>query len=62
MYALDIEHELMTTKNYVYDLRRYDVVAPTLRLNPDQVFFNVDGGLWLLSVSRGKLEKQEVRR
>ncbi|HEY6727117.1 MAG TPA: hypothetical protein VI197_23950 [Polyangiaceae bacterium] len=62
VYAIDLDHELMATKNYVYHLDRYDVVAPTLRLDPDQVFFDVDGALWLLSASRHKLEKQEVRR
>jgi hypothetical protein len=34
-FALDTERGLMATKNYVYELERYEIVVPTLETNAD---------------------------
>jgi hypothetical protein len=48
----------MATKNFVYELERYEIVVPTLMPDADQLFFDTSGGLWFLSVSRGVLVRQ----
>jgi len=57
-YALDVQRGRLATKNYVYDLARYDIVAPTLQPAADQLFFDASGLLWFLSVPDGALEAQ----
>jgi hypothetical protein len=57
-YALDAAHGLLASKSYVYDLTRYDVVAPTLDPSADQLFFDAAGTLWFLSVANGTLSAQ----
>lgn len=59
-YALDVQRGRLATKNYVYDLARYDIVAPTLRPAADQLFFDASGLLWFLSVPNGSLEAQAI--
>ncbi len=59
-YALDATHGLLATKNFVYELSRYDIVAPTLTPTADQEFFDADGTLWFLSVADGSLQAQIV--
>jgi hypothetical protein len=59
-YALDSAHGLVASKNFVYSLDRYDVVAEVLVPAPDQLFFTIDGTLWSLSVSQGSLIGQSV--
>jgi hypothetical protein len=61
-YALDSAHGLVASKNFVYSLDRYDVVAEVLVPSPDQLFFTTDGTLWSLSVSQGSLIGQSVTR
>ena len=61
-YALDAERGFIATKNYVYELERYEIVAPTLVTGADQLFFDAGGGLWFLSVSRGTLVRQRISR
>ena len=60
--ALDSAHGLMATKNYVYALDDYSIVAPLLVPSPDQVFFGADGTLWSLSVSQSSLIGQSITR
>ena len=43
-YALDAERGWLATKNYVYDLARYDIVTPTIMPAADQLFFDASGG------------------
>jgi hypothetical protein len=59
-YALDSAHGLVASKNFVYSLDRYDVVAEVLVPSPSQLFFTTDGTLWSLSVSQGSLIGQRV--
>jgi hypothetical protein len=59
-YALDAADGLLATKNYVYELSRFDVLAPTVVPAADQMFFDSTGVLWLLSVSNGTLSAQIV--
>jgi hypothetical protein len=59
-YALDVQRGRLATKNYVYDLARYDIVTPTIVPTADQLFFDASGVLWFLSVSNGALEAQVV--
>jgi streptogramin lyase len=61
-FALDTERGLMATKNYVYELERYEIVVPTLETNADQLFFDASGGLWFLSVAEGELVRQLIER
>jgi hypothetical protein len=58
VYALDVERGRIATKNYVYDLVRYEIIAPTLVSYADQLFFDASGGLWFLSISKGQLVRQ----
>jgi hypothetical protein len=60
-YALDAAHGLFATKNYVYDLSRFDILAPTVVPAADQLFFDSSGMLWMLSVSQGSLSGQIVQ-
>lgn len=57
-YALDATRGRVATKNYVYELAQYHVVAPTVVADADQLFFDVDGGLWFLSTAKGQLTQQ----
>jgi hypothetical protein len=59
-YALDSVHGVFATKNYVYELTRYDVVTTTILPTADQMFFDTSGALWFLSVPDGALEAQVV--
>jgi hypothetical protein len=61
-YALDPRRGLLSTKEYVYELDRYEVVEPTLNPDADQLFFDARGRLWFLSLSRSVLDAQVVRR
>jgi hypothetical protein len=61
-FALDSERGLMATKNYVYELERYEIVVPTFEPNADQLFFDASGGLWFLSVADGVLRRQLIER
>ena len=54
-YALDSARGLVASKNFVYSLDRYEVVAEVLVPSPNQLFFTTDGTLWSLSVSQGSL-------
>ena len=60
-YALDAAHGVFATKNYVYDLSRFDILAPTDVPAADQLFFDSSGMLWMLSVSQGSLSGQIVQ-
>jgi hypothetical protein len=59
-YALDAAHGRLASKSYVYDLTRYDIVAPTLDPSADQLFFDAAGTLWFLSVPNGALSAQSM--
>jgi hypothetical protein len=59
-YALDSAHGLLATNNFVYELDRYSVVDATLDPSADQLFFDAQGELWSLSVSKGTLDAQIV--
>ena len=59
-YALDAKRGRLATKNYVYDLARYDIVTPTIVPAADQLFFDASGVLWFLSVPDGALKAQIV--
>jgi hypothetical protein len=59
-YALDAQRGRLSTKGYLYDLERYDIVGTTLRPQADQIFFDKDGHLWSLTVSGGVLEQQRL--
>jgi hypothetical protein len=59
-YALDPAHGFVATKNFVYELTRYDIVAPTITTTADQMFFDTSGTLWFLSIADGALEAQFV--
>ena len=59
-YALDAQRGRLATKNYVYDLVRYDIVTPTIMSRADQMFFDASGVLWFLSVPDGALKAQVV--
>jgi len=61
-YALDSARGLVASKNFVYSLDRYDVVAEVLVPSPDQLFFTTDGTLWSLSVAQRSLIGQSVSR
>jgi hypothetical protein len=61
-YALDAKRGLMATRNYVYELDRFGIVAPTITGAADQMFFDASGTLWFLSVSAGALQAQTVTR
>jgi hypothetical protein len=61
-YALDAKRGFVATKNFVYELDRYDIVASTVMANADQLFFAASGGLWFLSVSKGVLVEQLIER
>jgi hypothetical protein len=60
-YALDVAHGVFATKDYVYNLSRFDVVAPTIVPTADQQFFDKDGTLWMLSIAQGTLSGQIVQ-
>ena len=60
-YALDPVHGLMATKNFVYDLSRYEVVVATVGPDADQLFFDSSGVLWFLSTHDGALKAQIVQ-
>ena len=59
-YALDAQRGRLATKDYVYDLVRYDIVTPTIMSRADQMFFDASGLLWFLSVPDGALKAQVV--
>jgi len=60
-YALAPAQGLLATKNYVYELSRYDAIAATLVPSADQIFFDDTGLLWFLSVSDGTLKAQKLQ-
>jgi hypothetical protein len=60
-YALDAAHGVFATKNYVYSLSGFDVLAPTVIPAADQLFFDSSGTLWMLSISQGTLSGQVVQ-
>jgi|GEM_PF-3469293 len=62
VYALDSARGLLATKNFVYDLTRYEVVTATIDPDADQLFFDKDGVLWFLSVAKGTLKAQIIKR
>jgi hypothetical protein len=59
-YALDVARGRFATKNYVYELDRYSIVAPTIAPTADQIFFDASGTLWFLAVSNGSLTSQTI--
>jgi hypothetical protein len=61
-YALDRADGLLATKNFVYELTRFDAVAPTVVTTPDQVFFDKAGTLWMLSTAQATLSAQTISR
>jgi hypothetical protein len=61
-YAIAPAQGLLATKNYVYDLGRYDVLAPTLVNRADQQFFDNEGTLWFLSMADNQLKAQKIQR
>jgi hypothetical protein len=61
-FALDASRGRLATRNYVYELDRYDVLVATLNPDANQIFFAADGRLWFLSVAKGSLEAQRIRR
>ena len=60
-YALDAAHGVFATKDYVYNLSRFDILAPTVVPAADQSFFDSSGMLWMLSISQGSLFGQIVQ-
>ncbi len=48
-YALDAAHGVFATKDYVYNLSRFDVIASTVVPAADQSFFDSSGMLWIRS-------------
>lgn len=61
-HALDAERGLMATKNFVYELDRYEIVASTVMANADQLFFDARGELWFLSTKEGVIMQQVIDR
>lgn len=61
-YALDSKHDFLATKNFVYELGRYDIVAETVTQSADQMFFDTNGTLWFLSTVDGVFKSQLVKR
>jgi hypothetical protein len=59
-YAVDPARGLLATRNFVYELSRYDVVVPTLTATADQMFFDRDGLLWYLVTAEGALKAQSI--
>lgn len=60
--ALDAANGLMATKNFVYELARFDPVAATIIPGADQLFFDNAGTLWMLSTAKATLSAQIIRR
>jgi hypothetical protein len=61
-YALNASGGFFATKNFVYELSRFDAVAATIVPSSDQLFFDNAGKLWMLSTSRATLTAQLVHR
>ncbi len=61
-YALDAAAGLLATKNFVYELTRFDPVAATVVPAADQLFFDNAGTLWMLSTAQETLSAQIIRR
>jgi hypothetical protein len=60
-YAMDVAHGVFATKDYIYSLSTFDVIAPTVIPAADQSFFDNSGMLWMLSISQGSLFGQIVQ-
>ena len=60
-YALDTAHGLLATKNFVYGLDQYGVVAAALDPDAVQLFFDNSGVLWFLSTTDGALKAQIIK-
>ena len=61
-YALNASDGFFATKNFVYELGRFDPVAATLVPSSDQLFFDNAGKLWMLSTAQATLTAQRVHR
>ena len=61
-YALDAAGGFLATKNFVYELTRFDPIAATIVPSPDQLFFDDAGMLWMLSTAQATLSAQLVHR
>jgi hypothetical protein len=55
-YALDPTRGRVATKDYIYEVDRFDVISQTMVAGAEQVFFDASGGIWYLS--NGVLSKQ----
>jgi hypothetical protein len=47
-YALDSTCGLVATRNYVYELDRYEILTHTLNSGADEMFFDSNGSLWFV--------------
>lgn len=61
-YALDGAGGFFASKNFVYELSRFDAVAATIVPAADQLFFDKAGQLWMLSTASATLSSQIVHR
>ena len=61
-YALNASGGFLATKNFVYELSRFDPVAATIVPASDQLFFDSAGKLWMLSTAHATLTAQLVHR
>ena len=61
-YALNAVGGYLATKNFVYELTRFDPIAATIVPSSDQLFFDRAGKLWMLSTARATLSAQLVSR
>jgi hypothetical protein len=61
-YALNASGGFLATKNFVYELSRFDAVAATIVPASDQLFFDSAGKLWMLSTAQATLTAQLVHR
>lgn len=59
-FALDTVRGRLATKTFVYDLDQYEILEAAVVDEPDQVFFDVNGGLWFLSIRKAALMQQIV--
>jgi hypothetical protein len=62
VYALDATRGLLATKNFIFELGGYTVVAATLKPPADQLFFDKAGTLWTLTITESALKAQIIRR
>jgi hypothetical protein len=61
-YALNASGGFLASKNFVYELSRFDPVAATIVPSSDHLFFDNAGKLWMLSTAQATLSAQLVHR